>query len=235
MLEGKRIIAIIPARGGSKVVPRKNLRLVYGKSLLARTIETAKLSKMIDRIIVSSDDQEIIAEAKRAGADVPFVRPAELAQDETPGHEPILHALTELPDYDYVIVLQVTSPLRKVDDIDDCLRFCFKQQAKACVSVCETEQSPYWTFSIKSNHQLKQVMADKIPHRRQDLPVTYALNGSMYVAEVPWFVANKSFLTSETIGYVMPKERSLDIDTEFDFLILETYLKNASVSGAKFS
>lgn len=225
MLEGKRIIAIIPARGGSKVVPRKNLRCVNGKTLLALTIETARLSKMIDRIIVSSEDPEIIAEARRAGAEVPFVRPLALAQDETPGHEPILHALTQLPGYDYVVVLQVTSPLRNVTDIDGCLHFCLQENAPACVSVCETDISPYWTFRIKNNFKLRPVLTEKIPLRRQDLPITYVLNGSIYVADINWFMAKKSFLSAETIGYVMPKERSLDIDTEFDFFLLETYLK----------
>lgn len=232
MLESKRIIAIIPARGGSKGVPRKNLRKVNGKSLLSLTIETAKLSEYIDRIVVSSEDQEIITEARQIGADVPFVRPSNLAQDDTPGIEPILHGLESLPGYDYVIVLQVTSPLRTVNDIDHALQFCLKNQAKACVSVTETETHPYWTFSLRGDHTLHPLLDGEIPHRRQDLPPIYSLNGCIYIAEVDWLKRSKTFLSRETIGYIMPNERSLDMDTELDFIYLETYLKMNGVNIA---
>lgn len=226
MLNEKQVLAIIPARGGSKGVPRKNLRVVKGKSLLARTIECAQASPFIDKIIVSSEDEEIISAAKQAGADVPFVRPLALAQDETSGIEPVLHALTQLPYYDYLVVLQVTSPLRLSTDIDACLQLCVNKNAPACVSVYETDVNPHWMFTLKDNQVLTKLLANAMPARRQELPAAYALNGAVYVAKTDWFLQHKSFFSSETVGYVMPKDRSLDIDSEWDFHLLETYMNH---------
>ena len=124
MINDKRILAIIPARGGSKGIPRKNLQVVNDETLLARSIRIAKNSKLLDKVIVSSDDAEIITEAKRAGADIPFVRPAELATDEAPAWQAVVHALENLPGYDYIVLLQVTTPLREAVDIDGCIQFC---------------------------------------------------------------------------------------------------------------
>ena len=125
MLNGKTILAIIPARGGSKGIPRKNIKPLAGKPLIAWTIEEAKKSKYIDRLILSSEDEEIIRIAKKWGCEVPFVRPKEFAEDETSGIEPILHAIETLSEkYDYVCLLQPTSPLRTVNDIDGCIKKC---------------------------------------------------------------------------------------------------------------
>ena len=200
------------------------MRLIQGKSLLARAIETSQRSTFIDKIVVSSEDQEIIAAAKLAGADVPFIRPQELATDETPGIAPILHALKELPSYDYVIVLQVTSPLRTTNDIDNGLNFCLRKKAPACVSVSEADKNPYWMFRINQQNELQHLLAEQIPARRQDSAPIYVLNGALYIANTNWLMHNKSFISTETVAYVMPTERSLDIDTEFDFKLLETYL-----------
>jgi len=227
MIQNKSVLAIIPARGGSKSIPRKNLRRINGESLLARTIATVQQSTLVDRIIVSSEDHEIIEAAQSAGAEVPFIRPLELAKDETSGNEPILHALTQLPNYDYIVVLQVTSPLRLTSDIDACLTLCLRRNAPACISVCESEVSPYWMFTMYDSDKLTPLLPDTIPTRRQDLPVTYVLNGAIYVAKSTWYMQKKSFISNETIGYIMPKERSLDIDTEFDFQLLDLYLRNS--------
>jgi CMP-N,N'-diacetyllegionaminic acid synthase len=217
MLNDKKILAIIPVRGGSKRVPRKNLRLIHGKSLLDRTIETAKQSRYIDSIVVSSEDPEIIFAAKKAGANVPFVRPAELAQDTTPGTAPVIHAVENLPGFDYVLLLQVTTPLRDVKDIDDSLEFCFNQNAPACVSVREVTESPYWMFKITENNTLESVLGVKAPSRSQDLPVITILNGAIYIAQTQWFLEHKTFLTAETLGFKMSADKSLDIDTEADW------------------
>jgi N-acylneuraminate cytidylyltransferase len=225
MFNGKKIIAIIPARGGSKRVPRKNLRLIDGKSLLDRTIETAKQSRFIDRIVVSSEDSEIITAAKKAGADVPFVRPAEFAQDTSPGVDPIIHAIENLPGYDYLVLLQVTTPQREVDDIDNCIEFCLQQDAPVCVSVKEVSENPYWMFKIKDDNKLQSVMSEKAPSRSQDLPVITILNGAVYVAKTDWFLENKTFLCADTIGFKMSRDKSIDIDTEEDWKAYENYLK----------
>lgn len=121
-------LAIIPARGGSKGVPRKNIRNLAGKPLIAWTIEEAKKSKYINRVILSSDDNEIIEIAKNYNCEVPFVRPKNIAEDNTPGIDPVLHAIKQCPGYDYVVLLQPTSPLRTVEDIDGCIRYMLNKK-----------------------------------------------------------------------------------------------------------
>jgi CMP-N,N'-diacetyllegionaminic acid synthase len=228
MINGKTVVAIIPARGGSKGVPRKNLRHFQNKSLLAHSIHVASQSQFIDRIIVSSDDDEIIAEALQAGADVPFVRPAELASDTSPAYEAMIHALNNLPHYDYVVLLQVTTPLREVGDIDGCIEFCLSQQASACVTIAESPVNPYWIYSLSNSNGLVKVIPGEVPLRRQDSPLAYVLNGAVYIAKSDWYLQHKTFLNDETIGYVMSASKSLDIDTEFDFELLELHAKAIS-------
>lgn len=222
MIDEKRVLGIIPARGGSKGVPRKNVRKVGGKPLIAWTIEEGKKSKYIDRLILSSDDEEIIRIAESWGCEAPFVRPAQFAQDETPGIDPVLHAINVLPGYEIVVLLQATSPLRNVVDIDGCLDQCVACGANACVSVTEAEQSPYWMYFLDKNGRMESVLSDRFNSaRRQELPSAYALNGAVYVAKTAWLQETRTFVTSDTVAYVMPRARSLDIDTELDFRILE--------------
>ncbi len=231
MIKDRSIVAIIPVRGGSKGVPGKNLRHFKGRSLLALTIETALSSSYIDKVIVTTEDAELIAEAKRAGADVPFVRPQELAADDTPGIDPILHAIGLLTYYDYTVVLQVTSPLRSTEDINSCIEECYHADAPACVSVVEADNHPHWMFSLNATQQLTPLVCGNITSRRQDLPKVYALNGAIYIAKTSWLKQTKSFVTEESIAFVMPQERSLDIDSELDFLVLEAYSKRALVGS----
>jgi CMP-N,N'-diacetyllegionaminic acid synthase len=217
MIEGKKVLAIIPARGGSKGIPRKNVRDVAGKPLIAWTIEEAKKSAYIDRLILSSEDPEIIEAARSWGCEVPFVRPMELAQDETPGIEPVLHALNAIFDYDIVVLLQVTSPGRTVADIDGCIDHLVRHGANSCVSLTKAKENPYWMFKVGARGVMQPVIpTDQIYSRRQDLPQTYILNGAVYVARSEWLREHKTFVTDGTLGFVMPNERSLDIDTEQD-------------------
>jgi CMP-N,N'-diacetyllegionaminic acid synthase len=227
MIGGKSVLAVIPARGGSKGIPRKNIINLAGKPLIVWTIEAAQKSQYIDRVILSSDDDEIIAVAKKWGCEVPFRRPARLARDETPGVAPVLHALEELPGYEYVVLLQPTSPLRTAEDIDSCIEQCVSKGANCCVSVTEPEKSPYWMFTIGEGCRLEPVVkTDTIAVRRQDLPLAYALNGAAYVADSKWLLTQRAFLTAETIAYKMPQERSLDIDTAIDLILAEILLNN---------
>ncbi|MCZ8531818.1 cytidylyltransferase domain-containing protein [Psychrobacillus psychrodurans] len=219
-------LAVIPARGGSKGVPRKNIKELGGRPLIAWTIEEAKKSKFIDRIILSSEDAEIIEVAKEYDCDVPFTRPVELAQDETPGIVPILHAIEQCSGYDFVVLLQPTSPLRTVEDIDGAIETLIEREADFCVSVTEPDQSPYWMYNLDVNGTMSAVIKqDNLAVRRQDLPKIYSLNGAVYVANIEKLEEEKSFLTNETIGYVMPKQRSIDIDTEEDFYLCEQKLR----------
>jgi CMP-N,N'-diacetyllegionaminic acid synthase len=226
VIQGKSVLAIIPARGGSKGVPRKNIREVGGRPLIAWSIEEAKKSKYIDRLVLSSEDAEIIRVAKEWGCDVPFVRPAELARDDTPGIDPVLHAMDMLDRYDLVVLLQPTSPLRSVADIDGCIEQCVTNDAPACVSLTEAEQSPFWMFRIGGEGRMQRLLENKEAYaRRQDLPPVFVLNGAVYVAQCDWLRLSKTFMTDEALGYVMPGERSLDIDTEFDVQMLEMRLR----------
>lgn len=225
MIQNKSVLAIIPARGGSKGVPRKNIRHLAGKPLIAWSIEEAKKSKYIDRLVVTTEDEEIAEVAKSWGAEVPFLRPSELAHDDTPGIDPVLHTIEMIPDFDYVILLQPTSPLRIAEDIDSCFELCIEKKVNASVSITLTDKSPYWMYNLVDGNNLQPVIIPEKPIlRRQDAPDAYVLNGAVYVAKIAWLKKTKSFLHEETIGYVMPRERSIDVDTMMDFLYLETFL-----------
>lgn len=220
MIEEKKIIAIIPARGGSKGVKHKNLRHYKNHSLLAHTILTAKASRYIDSIIVSSEDDEIIAEAKKFGANVPFPRPKELAEDTSPMIDCVLYTLDKITKYDYVILLQPTSPLRTTDDIDECILHCLNHHANSCASVTKANKHPFWMYIMNDTQQLMPLFTGEIPTRRQDLPDVYLANGAIYIATPDWLRKNKKFITQETLAYVMSETKSLDIDTEFDLMLL---------------
>ncbi len=231
MIDGKKVLAIIPARGGSKGLPRKNLLEVGEKPLLAWTIEEGLKSRFIDRLILSSEDIEIIKTAKKWGCEVPFIRSQELATDEATTAAVVLHALEELREtYDYVVLLQPTSPLRSHQDIDSCIEECHERDAASCVTVSATDKSPFWMYFLNADNHMKAVIeTSNRPTRRQELPTAYALNGAVYVVKREWFQKTESFITEDTIAHVMPKERSLDIDTELDlniFRYLDTIKKN---------
>ena len=224
MINGKSVLAVIPARGGSKGVPRKNIREIAGKPLIAWTIEAAKKSAYIDRLVLSSDDAEIIEVAESWGCEAPFVRPADLARDDTPGIDPVLHALKELPGYDYVVLLQPTSPLRTEEDIDGCIARCEEKLAPACVSVTEPAHHPQWMFTLDEAEVLAPI-SEQRGVRRQDLPAVYALNGAVYVAQSAALFETRSFLGEGAHGYVMPFSRSIDIDTEQDLALATCLLQ----------
>lgn len=226
MINSKKVLAIIPARGGSKGVPRKNIRNLAGKPLIAWTIEEAKKSKYIDRLILSSENDEIIKTAIKYNCEVPFIRPSKLAQDDTSGIAPILHALEEVKGFDYVISLQPTSPLRIAADIDACIEKMIRSNSSACVSVAEPGNSPYWMYTMNDKGNMAPLIDQgSLILRRQDLPIVYSLNGAIYVAEVNWLQKSKSFLTAETVAFIMPNNRSYDIDTENDFNLCELIMR----------
>lgn len=235
MIEKKRVLAVVPARGGSKGIPRKNIRNIAGKPLIAWTIEEAKKSAYIDRLILSSEDSEIIEVARTLGCEVPFIRPKHLAEDSTSGMDPVLHAINELPGYDFVLLLQPTSPFRTVKDIDFFLEKLIESGAPASVSVTIADKSPYWMYTLKDNEHLEPLLKQEQPYeRRQDLPDVFVLNGAIYGAQINWLMRSKSFLDDKTTAFVMASERSYDIDTEEDFLFCEVMLnkKNDKLSSS---
>jgi N-acylneuraminate cytidylyltransferase/CMP-N,N'-diacetyllegionaminic acid synthase len=219
-------LALIPARGGSKGIPRKNIKLIAGKPLIVWTIEAALRSSLISEVIVSTDDFEIADVARHAGANVPFMRPSELADDQTPGLAPVMHALNQLPTFNSVLVLQPTSPLRTTDDIDDLLNFAAQKKASSIVSVTEADIHPYWTYRINADQTMVPFVNASSVVRRQDLPGCFSLNGAMYFADVKWLRENGCLIGNETLAYVMPKAHSVDIDTPLDWKFAELLLKD---------
>ena len=212
------VLALIPARGGSKGIPRKNIKTLGGKPLIAWTIEKAKQAAFIDRVVVTTEDAEIAELSLTLGADVPFIRPAELAADDTPGIAPVLHALEQLLEVEWVLLLQPTSPLRSVEDIEGIWEFCQRRKVESVVSISEVTKHPYLMYYRDHNDSLEPVLPQQPKNaRRQDFPEAYAINGALYLAKAEWLKANGNFVGKDTHGFVMPPNRSVDVDTLDDW------------------
>jgi len=221
MYAGRSIQAIITARGGSKGLPRKNVLPLAGKPLIQWSIDAALSCPLVDDLILSSDDTEIIEVARAGGCRVPFVRPAELAGDGA-GSMPVLHHAIRAQErrFDYTVLLQPTSPLRSAADIEGAIRLCVDAGASACLSVTESKKPPQWMFYLESG-RLKPVVAADPVARRQDAASAYVINGAVYVARTDWLLEAASFLGPDTLAYVMPERRSVDIDDDFDLAVAE--------------
>ncbi len=228
MIYGKTVLAIIPARGGSKGIPRKNIKLLAGKPLIAWTIEEAKKSKYVDRLILSSEDEEIIKVARELSCEVPFIRPKELSEDEIPGIEPVIHAISNLEEkYDFICLLQPTSPLRRVEDIDGCIEKCIINNAESCVSVSEVSHHPYWMYMVDEKEKLKPLFLNNIA-TRQKLPKVFELNGALYLIKTDSLLKERELISENTLCFIMDKSRSVDIDSEVDFETAEYYINKLS-------
>lgn len=231
MIDGQRVLAVIPARGGSKGVPRKNLRPLAGRPLIAWSLDAARASRYLDRTVLSSEDEEIIAVFRDLGGEVAFRRPDALAQDDTPGIAPLLHACEQLPGYDWVVLLQPTSPLRSGADIDACLEACLRSTARTALSVVEERHGLHLLYTRQADQRLVPALpALAEVTRRQDAPRTCRLNGAVYVAHVPTLLKNRTLLDADTLGVLMPESRSLDIDTLEDFELAEWRLQRLAAS-----
>lgn len=227
MLQGEKILALVPARGGSKGIKNKNIISVCKKPLIAYTLEAAQKSKYIDKIVVSTDSSRIAKVAMQYGGEVPFMRPAELAQDSTKSIDVMIHVLDSLVSrkefYDIVILLQPTQPLRTEEDIDGALELFMKRGKKSIVSVCEVEEHPLLTRKINGNGELISLLDEKSTVRRQEMASYYRVNGCIYINQIKELNQNTS-LNDNKIPYIMPKERSVDIDEWKDIVMAEYYL-----------
>lgn len=224
------MIAIIPARGGSKGVPNKNIRNLAGKPLIAYTIEAALKSEVFERVIVSTDSREIADVSRKYGAEVPFMRPDNIAGDSVSSDDVILHALDffkdQKIDYFEVCKLQPTSPLRNETHICEAYELMHTQKKDFLVSICECDHSPLWCGTLGEDQCLDNFIPDEVKRAcRQQLPQYYRLNGAIYMANTKAFQNNKSFLGKNSIGYIMQKENSVDIDSEIDFEFAELLLR----------
>lgn len=219
----QKIVGLITARGGSKGLPGKNIRPLGGKPLIAWTIDAARRADSLARVIVSTDDKAIADVAREYGAEVPFIRPAELAQNRSPHIDVVLHALDALASVDgvstdAVMLLQPTSPFRTADDIDAAVRLARQKGAPAVVSVVETHDHPFLVRRQSADGSLAPFVPCDIAYpRRQDLPPAYALNGAIYLCGVETIRRLRTFEPPGTLAYEMPPERSLQIDTPWDF------------------
>lgn len=227
MIQGRSIIGVITARGGSKLAPRKNIRMVGNKPLIAWSIEAARASSVIDRVILSSDDEEIISVARQCGCEVPFVRPAELATDDADSADVLRHAVRNVGcQYDYAVLLQPTSPLRLSSDIDGAVQRCIESGASTCVSLSPVTHSPYWMFQINDDGIIAPLFPQTtLPVSRKGLSGTYILNGAIYVVSCKHLLEGGALLGADTVGWIMPDNRGLDIDTELDLLVADALLK----------
>lgn len=234
MLGQYQITALIPARGGSKRLPGKNTKLLGGKPLIAWSIETALASQYIDRVVVSTDDEQIQEVARQYGAEVPFLRPDYLAHDHASSFDVIVHAIQFLqldqPNH-LLVLLQPTSPLRSTAELDQALEFFMTQQAKGVVSVSKTEHSPLWSNILPENRNMAEFIRPEVQGKRsQDLAQFYRLNGSIYIYDTLSLLAeNKVFFTEQVYAFETDLENAIDIDTALDFLIAETVLRYRSV------
>lgn len=229
MIDGKKVLAIIPARGGSKGIPRKNIKILAGKPLIAWTIEEAKKSKYIDRLILSSDDEEIIKVAKEWGCEVPFVRPKELAEDNSSSIDVIINALNNLKNFsddDIVLLLEPTSPLRTSSDIDDALLLLVSNlDAESIVGLAEVEsQHPNFLVKLDKNYLKPYLNKDFHIFRRQEIDKLYFFEGSIYASKIKALKEKKNFYHEKCIGYVVQKWKSFEIDNPEDFIIIESLL-----------
>jgi CMP-N,N'-diacetyllegionaminic acid synthase len=217
----QNVLAIIPARGGSKGVPNKNIIEVSGNPLISWTIDAAKKAKCITRLILSSDDSNIIKIASDFGCDTPFIRPDELARDNSSSTGVVLHALKQIPNFEYVMLLQPTSPLRTSQHIDEAFDLLLSSNADSCVSIAPLSKSINWMYYQNDNKKISPVVSvDQRETRRQDIQMPFVLNCAIYIMKTSNFIENKSFLTKNMVGYEMSTENSLDIDSYED---LETF------------
>lgn len=222
------VLAVITARGGSRGLPRKNVRKLGGLPLISWTVRAALEAQCVDRVVVSTDDEEIAAVAYEAGAEVPFIRPNYLASDTSTSVDVMKHALELLPGFELAVLLQPTSPFRTGADLDAAFELWQSiPDAGGCVSVCEATESPWLMYRAEVNGQLERLLPmPTLGLSRQNLPKAFILNGAFYFVKVSRFLTQERLIFDDCLGYEMPVNRSLDIDTEDDFRFAERMMVN---------
>ena len=229
------ILGVIPARGGSKSVPRKNIQMLHGKPLIVYTIEAAQASRCLTHFIVSSEDPEILAIAKEYGAPTPFVRPADLATDEAPTLPVVQHAVREIESqegitFDYIVLLQPTTPLRRPEDIDAAVEKLIRTGADSVISVCDVgAYHPARMRQIEDDRLVDlPIKEPKEMLRRQELPPVYIRNGAIYAVKREVVMLQNSMSGRVSRPYVMPDDRSVNVDSRLDLLLAEILLRPQS-------
>lgn len=228
MYKNKRILALIPARGGSKGIKNKNIVLLNGNPLISYSIKAALESKYIDETVVTTDSEEIAKISKKYGASVPFMRPIELASDKSKTIDAVLHALKMLAKlgnhFDALILLQPTQPLRTANDIDGAIELFFEKNLQGVASVSIVEDHPLLMRTIDENRNLHSLLGENSTCRRQEMKNYYKVNGCIYINQIDEISKDTSF-NDNPIGFVMETSHSVDIDEIKDLYIAEVYLK----------
>lgn len=227
MYNGKTFLAIIPARGGSKRLPNKNILLLAGKPMLLWTVESAMQSKYLDEIILSTDSDDIVKVVENYKIKT-IKRPIELASDTAKTVDVAKHVIENIDKkYDFIVLLQPTSPLRTSNHIDEAIEQLIKLNADAIISVTEVDHSPLWCNILPESLSMENFISEDIKHKRsQDLPKFYRLNGAIYICKTKKLIEeNTFFLKKNVYAYIMDKKSSIDIDEELDFKLAEIILK----------
>lgn len=231
MYKDKRIVAIIPARGGSKGIKGKNIIDLAGKPLISYTIDASIKSEYIDRTVISTDSEEIAGVSEKYGAEVPFMRPAELASDHARTVDAIIHAIGELKNAgdapDVIVLLQPTEPLRTAEDIDGAIETFFEKGMRGLVSVSPVNDSPILMRTISEDGELSSLFGGNSTCRRQDMPDYYRVNGCIYINSADEITKDLSF-NDNPVGFVMEQSHSVDIDEMKDLAVAEYYIENES-------
>ncbi len=232
MYNGKVVLCIIPARGGSKGLPGKNIKELLGKPLIAYSIEQARHSKYIDRVVVSTESAAIADISKQYGAEAPFMRPKEYAEDESSIFDVLLHAMDWMEKkekylFDILVLLHVTAPLRNTEDIDNCIELLVKKNADNVFSVAPAHRNPYFNMvEVSKDGKVRLVKKGNFA-TRQSAPEVFDMNASIYVWWKDVLRGKRATLLENSQIYIMPKKRSVDIDDAIDFKIAEMLLKEA--------
>ncbi|PMH28899.1 acylneuraminate cytidylyltransferase [Vibrio lentus] len=235
MINGKKVLVVIAARGGSKGLPGKNIRDLCGKPLIGWSIEAALNSKYADRVVVTTDDEVIAEVARSEGADVPFLRPAKFATDQSPSSGAILHAIDFCEvegKYEYVVLLEPTSPLTESQDVDRALEILSASDSLAIVGIADVEDChPEFCVQKSKNGKITKYGEANfsMPKRRQDLETIYAFDGSLYISDIDTYKKYQTFYHENTIGYVSEPWKKYEIDTLMDFLVVEVMMKNKNL------
>ena len=226
MYKKESFLAIIPARGGSKRLPRKNILDLAGKPLIEWSIEAGLKSKYIDKVVLTSEDAEILSIAKDIGVDV-IDRPVQLSTDSSTSFDVVKHAVETIEKYDYIILLQPTSPLRNEKHIDEAVELLIEKNADSVVSVCEVDHSPLWSNTLPDDGSMKDFLRPEVAGKRsQDFEKYYRLNGAIYICKTKPMMNYKTlFLKDNSYAYIMETSRSVDIDTYNDYLLANLILK----------
>lgn len=229
-------LAVITARSGSKGLKDKNIKLLGDHPLLAYSIEAAKESGMFDQIFVSTDSERYAEISRQYGADVPFLRSKEISGDSASSWDAVREALEQYEKrgqrFDTVTLLQPTSPLRSADDIVKGYQLFKEKEADYVIGVCTMEHSPLWCNTLPEDMSMDGFISKEIDSKpRQELPDYYRINGALYIVRVSVLDGVDDMYHQGCYAYVMPPERSIDIDTEFDFRLAELFMEQAGTSG----